>query len=193
MKNKRILFKKDNLTIFFKRKKTYLSVEIDKKSFDFQTYFFENYYIPNKDFLLNYIGTDDGKLLFGFPDDFNFIDYEFKTKYSFLTNICKFKRLLFNDIDLEYNLKNFLIKKIIELKQGKLIEKNTFKKICKKFNFSTERINQKFYSNVIGTLIFNKLLIHKRKDKFFFLDYNVFSISTSLQIEDNKKINYCDL
>jgi len=191
--NKCILFKKDNLTIFYKRKKTYLSVEIDKKSFNFHTYFFKNYYNPNNNFLLNYKGTDDDKLLFVFPDDFNFIDYSFKTKYNFLTNSCKFKRLLFKNVDLEYNLNNFIIKRIIELKKDNLIEKDTFLKICKKFNFSLERINEKFYSNVIGTLIFDKLLIHKRKDKFFFLDYNVFTISTGLQIEDSVKINYFEI
>lgn len=192
MKNKRVIYKDDNLTIFLKGKKNYLSVELDEEDFDFQTQFFENYYIPNNNFLLNYVGTDDNKLLFVFPDDFNFIDYTFRTKYDFVTDISKIKRFININTELEYDLNNSIIKKILELKPDLPFKVNNFKEIIDSYNLLPSK-NKKFYNNVVSDLIFNKLLIHKRIDKFFFLDYGVFSISSSLQIEDSKKINYCEL
>ena len=193
MKNKRVIYKDDDLTIFYKGKKNYLSVELNEDDLYFQKFFFENCYNPTKNFLLRFIAVDNNKLLFEFPSDFNFIDYSFQTKYNFLTDKCKLKRFFFNNVDLEYNLNNFIIKEIFELKHGNELEKNEFKKIKNKFNFSNGNETKKFYSNVVSDLIFNKLLIHKKENKFFFLDYGTFSITNSLQIEDTKKINYCEI
>ena len=193
MKNKRVKYKNNNIVIFLKGKKNYLSVELDEDDFIFQKHFFENYYNPTKNFLLKFVKVEENKLLFVFPSDFVYKDYSFHTKYNFLTDICKLKRLIIDNVDLEYNLDNFIVKEILELKQCKPIKINELNKIIKKCGISLENITEKFYINVASDLIFNKLLIHKRKDKFFFLDYPVFSISTSLQIEDSKKINYCEL
>lgn len=193
MKNRRLLYKNNDIAIFFKNKKYYLSVKLNEDDLFFQKYFFENYYKPTKNFLLRFIMVKDNKLLFEFPNDFNFIDYTFKTKYDFLSDKCRLKRIVFNDKNLEYDFNNFIIKEIIELKQYNQLEKNEFEKIKNKFNFSAANETKKFYSNVVSDLIFNKLLIHKKKNKFFFLDYSVFSFSKSLQIENSKKINYCEL
>ncbi len=193
MKNRRLIYKNNDIVIFLKGKKNYLSVELNEDDLHFQKYFFKNYYKPTKNFLLKFVMVEDNKLLFEFPSDFNFIDYSFITKYDFLTDICKFKRLLLKNVDLEYNLNNFIIKELLELKQDNLIEKNQLKEIMTKFSFLKIKSPKKYYINVISDLIFKKLLIHRKENKFYFLDYATFSISNTLQIEDNKKINYCEL
>lgn len=192
MKIKRIIYKNNDIVIFLEGKKNYLSVELNEDS-HFLKYFFKNYYKPIKNFLLKFVMVEDNKLLFEFPCDFNFNDYSFKTKYNFLTDKCKLKRLIFNNVDLEYNFNNFIIKEILELKQNNQLEKSEFDEIKNKFNFSNENKSEKFYSNVVSDLIFKKLLIHRKENKFYFLDYSTFSISNSLQIEDSQKINYCEI
>ena len=210
MKNKHIYFKKDDLLLFLSNKKNYLSVEInEKEEFDFQKNFYEKYYRLKASFLLRYVGDENNKLIFEFPDDFNFNDYHFKTKYYFLTNLSKLKNLLNYKLDkLEYDKNNFVLKSILELKPKKTI---SFSFISKIYNFifkKSSRLyecdeksaawmkknNNKFFNNTVSDLYFNKILIHKKEKKFYFLDYRHLSLSDKLAIEDGENIiNYSEI
>lgn len=188
MKNKVILFKKDDLTIFLHKKRCFLSVLISEDELSFQKYFYENFYNQKRNFLLQYCETVGNELIFIFPEDFNFINYTFKNKNYFLSKIGMLKKIIFKDTeDLEYDLNHYIIKSLLSLKPNSPFD------IKKIESFIKNKHNYAFYDNVISDLIFDKLLIHKNKPEFFFLDYSVYSLADSIRIENNKKIKYSDL